>query len=153
MWSSLGPLEREPGRECEMVPERDMGPEREPGREKLRCSGLVGGGLDDGGNIVVKLGCSEGLGGEPGLETFGWGSGLAGGLNDGLDWKNGPSSAFAGDGDRLPGMGGNPEPFIIGLDWSTVSRMCEDTPEVSQESKPSSLEGPPNAPSKEDRCD
>ena len=117
MWSSLCALEREPGRECEMFPERDAGPEREPGREKLRCSGLVGGGLDDGGNMVVKLGSSEGLeGGEFGRETLGWGSGLAGGLSDGLDWKKGPSSAFAGDGDRLPGIGGKPEAFIIGLD-------------------------------------
>lgn len=117
MWSSLGALEREPGRECEMVPERDIRPEREPVREKLRCSGLVGGGLDDGGNIVVKLGSSEGLeGGEFGLETLGWASGLAGGLNDGLDWKKGPSSALAGDGDRLPGIGGRPETFVIGLD-------------------------------------
>lgn len=117
MWSSLGALEREPGRECEMVPERDIRPEREPVREKLRCSGLVGGGLDDGGNIVVKLGSSEGLeGGEFGLETLGWASGLAGGLNGGLDWKKGPSSALAGDGDRLPGIGGRPETFVIGLD-------------------------------------
>ena len=130
-----------------------MGPERDPGLEKLRCSGLVGGGLDDGGNIVVKLGSSEGLeGGEFGLEIVGWGSGLAGGLRDGLDWKNGPSSAFAGDGDRLPGIGGKPEPFIIGLDWNTVSRICEDTPEVSQ-SKLSSWEGRSIGPSKEDLCD
>ena len=132
MWSSLGTLDRESGRECEMVTEREIGPDREPGREKLRCDGLAGGGLDDGGNIVVNLGSSEGLeGGEFGLETLGWGSGLAGGLNDGLDWKKGPSSAFAGDGDRLPGMGGKPEPLVIGLDWSTVSRRCEDTPLVS----------------------
>ena len=115
--SSLGALEQGSGRECEMVPERDVGPEWEPGREKLRCSGLVGGGLDDGGNMVVKLGSSDGLeGGEFGLETLGWGSGLAGGLIDGLDWKNGPSSAFAGDGDRLPGIGGRPGIFVIGLD-------------------------------------
>lgn len=100
-----------------MVTERQTGPEREPGREKLRCKGLVVGGLDDGGNIVVKLGSSDGLeGGEFGRDTLGWGSGLAGGLNDGLDWKKGPSSAFAGDGDRLPGMGGKPEPLLIGLD-------------------------------------
>lgn len=132
MWSSLGTLERESGREWEMVAEREIGPDREPGREKLRCDGLAGGGLDDGGNIVVKLGSPEGLeGGEFGLETLGWGSGLAGGLNDGLDWKKGPSSAFAGDGDRLPGIGGKPEPLVIGLDWSTVSRRCDDTPLVS----------------------
>lgn len=98
-----------------MVPERDTG--TEPGREKLRCSGLDGGGLDDGGNIVVKLGSSGVLeGGELGLETLGWARGLAGGLNDGLDWKKGPSSAFAGDGDRLPGIGAKPEPLVIGLD-------------------------------------
>lgn len=72
MCSSFGALEREFGRECEMVKDREIGPEREPGREKLRCNELVGGGLDDGGNMVVKLGSSEGLeGGEFGLETLG----------------------------------------------------------------------------------
>lgn len=80
MWSSLGALEREPGLECETVPEL------EPGREKLRWrGGLVGGGQDGGGNMVEKFGNSDGLEwGELGLETVGCGNGLAGGLNDGL---------------------------------------------------------------------
>ncbi len=35
MWSSLdGTRDREPGREHEIVPERDTGPERVPGRGK-----------------------------------------------------------------------------------------------------------------------
>ena len=54
MWSSLRAPERESGSECETVIGREIGPEREPGREKLRCNGLVGGALDAGGNIVVK---------------------------------------------------------------------------------------------------
>ena len=67
--------------------------------------------------MVVKLGCSEGLeGGEFGLDTLGWGSGLAGGLSDGLDWKKGPSRAFAGDVYRLPGICCKTEPLIVGLE-------------------------------------
>ena len=33
IWSSLGALEREFGRECDIVTERETGPDREPGRE------------------------------------------------------------------------------------------------------------------------
>ncbi len=63
--------------------------------------------------MAAKFGRSSGFeGGEFGRETEGWGSGLGGGVNDALDWKNGPSKAFAGDGDRDPGMGSNPDTFI-----------------------------------------
>ena len=100
--------------------------------------------------MLVKLGMSTGLDiGEFCLEIDGWGNGLGGGLSDGLGWKNGPSSAFAGDGDRLPGMGSNPVP-LSGLDCRIVSRICEDTADVSHESKPSSWEGLLDGPSYED---
>jgi len=86
IWSSLdGGLEREPGLECDMVPERDTGPERVPGLGKLCCRiGLLSGGVDGGGNIAAKLGKPSGLdGGEFGRETDG--CGLGGGVSDGLD--------------------------------------------------------------------
>ena len=89
--------------------------------------------------MAEKFGKSIGLEvGEFCLETDGWGRGLGGGLIDGLDWKKGPSSAFAGDGERLPGIGSKPNPFSIGLDWRMVSRICDETADVSHESKPSS---------------
>ena len=67
--------------------------------------------------MVEKFGRSDGLeGGEFGLETGGWGNGLCGGLNARLGSKKGPSSALAGDGDRLPGIGSKPDPLIKGLD-------------------------------------
>ena len=66
-----------------------------PGREENEA----------GGNMVVKLGTPVGLdGGELGLETEGWGRGLLGGLSAGPELKKGPSKAFAGEGDRLPGI-------------------------------------------------
>jgi hypothetical protein len=86
------------------------------------------------------------------LEIDGCGSGLGGGLSDGLGWKKGPSSAFAGDGDRLPGMGSKPGP-LSPLEVRIVSLMCDDTAEVSQESKPSSWDGLLDGASKEDLPD
>ena len=52
--------------------------------------------------------------------------------------ENGPSSAFAGDGERLPGIGSKPNPFSVGSDWRMVSRICDETADVSHESEPSS---------------
>lgn len=59
------------------------------------------------------------------LDTGGWGSGLEGGLSLGTCWKKGPSSALAGEGERLPGMGSRGDGFglTIGEDCRTVSRM------------------------------
>ena len=89
--------------------------------------------------MAEKFGKSIGLEvGEFCREIDGCGSGLGGGLIDGLDWKKGPSSAFAGDGERLPGMGSKPKPFSVGLDWRMVSRIWDETADVSQESNPSS---------------
>ena len=40
-----------------------------------------------------------------------------------LGWKKGPSSAFAGAGERLPGIGSEPNPFLLVWtgEWSLVS--------------------------------
>jgi len=79
--------------------------------------------------------------GEVGRENVGWGRGLGGELSGGLCWKNGPSRAFAGEGERLPGMGSRMGTFIVeGEEWRTVSRMWGPTPDVSQESNASSWE-------------
>ena len=68
-----------------------------------------------------------------------------GGLSSGLGVKKGPSKAFAGDGDLLPGMVGKPIRFC-----STVSRICVETPDTSHESKPSSCDGGFRVPSNDD---
>ena len=87
---------------------------------------LVGGGLLGGvyaGKTLVKFGTTGELDiGELGLETVGWGSGLKGGVSsDGVASKKGPSSALAGDGERLPGMGARRVSFIgscLPVAWS-----------------------------------
>ena len=66
--------------------------------------------------------------------------------------KKGPSSAFAGEGERLPGMGVRPADLIGGAfpeAWR-ASRIWKDTWDVSQESNPSSWEGRLDGPSEED---
>ena len=55
-----------------------------------------------------------------------------------LGWKKSLSSAFAGDGEQLLGMGSKPNPFSVGLDGRMVSRTCDETADVSHELKPSS---------------
>ena len=40
--------------------------------------------------------------------TEGWGRGEGGGLGKGSMLKKGPSNAFAGEGERLPGIGSKP---------------------------------------------
>ncbi len=49
--------------------------------------------------------------------------------------RKGPSSAFAGDSGRLPGIGSRPDPADGGVDCKTASRICGPTAEVSQLSK------------------
>lgn len=68
--------------------------------------GLAGGLEEAGGKTLAKFGMSVGLAGcEPCGETGGCGRGLDGGDAEGEGLTNGPESALAGDGDRLPGIG------------------------------------------------
>lgn len=66
IWSSLGALDLDPCRDrgTATLPDRETGPEREPGLEKLCWRGVAGGGPEGGGlgggNIVEKLGRSSG---------------------------------------------------------------------------------------------
>lgn len=96
--------------------------------------GEVGGEVRAGptaGKRSVKLGMmGEFEGGELGQETEGWGKGLQGGVSSEGVWsKKGPSNAFAGDGERLPGIGVRRVSFMGGcfpVAWS-ASRICKET--------------------------
>jgi len=119
---------------------------RELRREKLR---VVVGGLpgEGGGKRAVKLGISAFFelvvgdeGGELGCETGGCGRGDLGGVGE--EGKKGPSRAFAGEGEREPGIGASGVGLRGGLEavsrfWSAAWISLE-TEEVSQASKPES---------------